>query len=441
MVLTESKTININKEAADKLKQEQTHKTLFEETKDGSLKTTSVKNVVLILKTDKNLQNLFKFNEFTNEVDVVRNAELKTSIGKINIAKGQYTDQVINGVELYIESSSKYKGAIFKNNVIDQGITNVAYMNSYNPVIDYMNEAYAKWDKEERLDKLFVDYLGAPHDETTSLITELWFMGAVAKAYNPKTKFDFVLDLVGGQGVGKTSLLQKLAPLGLYTDQFNTFSAKDDFEVMKNALIVNDDEMTASNSASFEEIKKFITMQSFEYRKAYARKSETFLKKFVLARTTNEVRHLKDRSGDRRFISIFANGKRQTKSPITDLSDEYVQQIWGEAVHLYKSIKDPFLLSEHQQELLEENRKQFRYTSGLEDELNTVLENKFKDKEFIPNYDLAFELFADQDALSRNSKDARDIRYYMEHLGYEVGARTKINGKIVRGFKTVVNKN
>ena len=108
---------------------------------------------------------------------------------------------------------------------------------------------------------------------------------------------------------------------------------------------------------------------------------------------------------------------------------------------MYKSIKDPFLLTEYQRELLEENRKQFRYTSGLEDELNTVLENKFKDKEFIPNYDLAFELFADQDALSRNSKDARDIRYYMEHLGYEVGARTKINGKIVRGFKTVVNKN
>ena len=230
-VLTDDKkVIKINQEAANKLKQEQTHKTLFEETKDGSLRTTSVKNVVLILKTDKNLQDLFKFNEFTNEVDVIRNAELKTSIGKINIAKGQYTDQVINGVELYIESSPKYEGAIFKNNVIDQGITNVAYMNSYNPVIDYMNEAYAKWDKKQRLDNYFVYFLGAPNNKTTALITELWFMGAVAKAYNPKTKFDFVLDLVGGQGVGKTSLLQKTAPLGLYTDQFNTFSNKDDFE-------------------------------------------------------------------------------------------------------------------------------------------------------------------------------------------------------------------
>lgn len=431
----DKKVLNLNKEEADKLQKSENKKSIFERTTAGVLRTTSVKNVVLILKTDENVKDLFRFNEFTQEIDVVRNTKIKTQLGLITINKGQYTDQAINSIELYIESSSKYDGASFKNNVIDQAITNVAYMDSYNPVIDYMNEAYAKWDKEERLDKLFVDYLGAPHDETTSLITELWFMGAVAKAYNPKTKFDFVLDLVGGQGVGKTSLLQKLAPLGLYTDQFNTFSNKDDFEVMKNALIVNDDEMTASNSASFEEIKKFITMQNFEYRKAYARKSETFLKKFVLARTTNEVRHLKDRSGDRRFISIFANGKRQTKSPITDLSDEYVQQVWGEAVHLYKSIKDPFLLSEHQKELLEENRKQFRYTSGLEDELNTVLENKFKDKEFIKNTELSFEIFANEDMLSRNSKEARDIRYYMEHLGYEVGARKKIANKVVAGFR------
>ena len=260
-------------------------------------------------------------------------------------------------------------------------------------------------------------------------------MGAVAKSYDPKTKFDFVLDIVGSQGVGKTTLLQKLAPLGLYTDQFNTFTNKDDFEVMKNALIVNDDEMTASNDASFEEIKKFITMQVFEYRKSYARKSERFMKKFVMARTTNEVRHLKDRSGDRRFISIYANKKKQKLNPVTDLHPNYVKQIWGETVWLYKQAKDPFLLSPGQEELLKENREQFHYTSGLEEELMDVLDNKFKNKKFIKNTELAFALFTDRDALGRNTKESRDIRYYMEHLGYKVGALKKIEGKVIRGFE------
>lgn len=429
------KVIKLSQKVVEGIKKKQNVKSIFEETSDGkSLKTTSVKNIVLILQTNKKLKDLFKFNEFTNEVDVVKSVDLDTSIGKISITKGQYTDQVINSIELYIESSEFYKHAVFKNAVIDQGITNFAHMNSYNPVIDYMNEAYAKYDGKRRLDDFFSIFLGADKNPTTILITRLWFMGAVAKAYDPNTKFDFVLDIVGGQGVGKTTLVQKLAPLGLYTDQFNSFTNKDDFEVMKNALIVNDDEMTASNNAKFEEIKKFITMQTFEYRKSYARKSERFKKKFVMVRTTNEVRHLKDRSGDRRFISIYANKKKQQLSPVTDLQSNYIKQLWGEAVWLYKQAKDPFLLSPGQEKLLEENREQFRYTSGLEDELMDVLDNKFKDKKFIKNTELAFALFADRDALGRNTKETRDIRYYMEHLGYKVGARKRIEGKIVRGF-------
>ena len=429
------KVIKLSQKVVEGIKKKQNVKSIFEETSDGkSLKTTSVKNIVLILQTNKKLKDLFKFNEFTNEVDVVKSVDLDTSIGKISITKGQYTDQVINSIELYIESSEFYKHAVFKNAVIDQGITNFAHMNSYNPVIDYMNEAYAKYDGKRRLDDFFSIFLGADKNPTTILITRLWFMGAVAKAYDPNTKFDFVLDIVGGQGVGKTTLVQKLAPLGLYTDQFNSFTNKDDFEVMKNALIVNDDEMTASNNAKFEEIKKFITMQTFEYRKSYARKSERFKKKFVMVRTTNEVRHLKDRSGDRRFISIYANKKKQQLSPVTDLQPNYIKQLWGEAVWLYKQAKDPFLLSPGQEKLLEENREQFRYTSGLEDELMDVLDNKFKDKKFIKNTELAFALFADRDALGRNTKETRDIRYYMEHLGYKVGARKKIDGQQYRGF-------
>ena len=243
----DKKVININKKEADKLIEKENAPSPFERNNSGVLKATSIKNLVLILNGDRNLQNLFKFNEFTQEVDVVRDAKLKTNLGTLDIKKGQFTDQVTNSIELYIEASPNYDGTAFKNNLIDQAVMNVAHMNSYNPIIDYMNHAYTHWDQKRRLDKLFPEFLGAADDETNRLITRLWFLGAVAKIYNPETKFDFVLDIVGGQGVGKTSLLQNIAPLGLYTDQFNSFTNKDDFEVMKNAVIVNDDEMTASN--------------------------------------------------------------------------------------------------------------------------------------------------------------------------------------------------
>lgn len=92
------------------------------------------------------------------------------------------------------------------------------------------------------------------------------------------------------------------------------------------------------------------------------------------------------------------------------------------------------MLTPKQDELLKENREQFRYTSGLEDQLTDVLENKFKDQDFISNNDLSFAMFADEDALNKNNKDTRDIRYFMEHLGYRVGARKIVNGVRKRGF-------
>ena len=87
------------------------------------------------------------------------------------------------------------------------------------------------------------------------------------------------------------------------------------------------------------------------------------------------------------LISIYCDKRRQKKNPVTDLTPEFVEQLWGEAVWLFKISKDPFLLTPKQDELLKENREQFRYTSGLEDELIDTLENKFKDQDFISNND------------------------------------------------------
>ncbi len=51
-------------------------------------------------------------------------------------------------------------------------------------------------------------------------------------------KFDYVLDLIGGQGAGKTTLLKKVSN-GWYTDQFTDFENKDNYSNMLRALIIN----------------------------------------------------------------------------------------------------------------------------------------------------------------------------------------------------------
>ena len=222
-------------------------------------------------------------------------------------------------------------------------------------------------------------------------------------------------------------MLQNLAPMGLYTDQFNSVTDKDDLGNLIGMFIVNDDEMTATSKSSFEEIKRFLTDNNFKYRPPYAKHPKQFIKKFIFARTTNNRTYLKDKTGTRRFLPLMTHKSLQELNPVTDLTPDYVQQLWGETVWLYKQAKDPFLLSPKQIELLENHRKNFEYVDSAEDELADVLYNDFHNADFIPTHELMLKLY--------NYKDTK-IRNLMENVfNYESGKRGYYNGKRVRGFK------
>lgn len=429
------KVVPFDKKNAEKLSQltsKEENNWGFKTNKYGQLKNNSLVNIEIILERDPILKDTFRFNEFTTEIDVVK------SNSELMFKTGQLVDAYVDQIASYIENNSDY-GVLFDNKKIRSAITVVAMRHHYNPVIDYFDDAYKNWDHEERLNHIMGDYLGVEETSVTQLITKLFFVGAVAKAHNPKTKFDFVLDLVGGQGAGKTTFLQKIAPLGYYTDQFSTFDNKDDYAVMRRALIINDDEMTATNNASFEILKKFITLQEFEYRKPYGHQAERFAKNFVMARTTNELYYLKDKTGERRFLPLHVSKARQKHHPVTDLTDKYVKQCWGEAMQLYKD-GFSFALTSEQEEKLDEHRQSFMYTDELEDKIDEALNNQFRDKDFITNEALSLAVAPGID-LVKNRKIGNQISNIMvNRFGFRK-SRRRVNGEIKRGYvmRDVVN--
>lgn len=427
MLVIEDKVVHFDKDSASKLSQMVKEEDSFFRTKNGAIKPKSLYNIEWILEHDPELVGMFKFNEFTGEIDVVRTSD------KLIVNKGMLKDSYIDELASYIESSKSYEQTLFANQLIRSALTVVANRNRYNPVLEYMNIAYRDWDKEERLDTFFSDYLGVDKSEVTRLITRLFFVGAVAKVYDPSRKFDFVLDLVGGQGAGKTTILQKIAPHGYYTDQFSSFENKDDFAVMRRALIVNDDEMTATANSTFEVLKKFVTLQEFEYRKPYGHQAERFPKGFVLARTTNNLYYLKDKTGERRFLPLLVDKDRQLANPVKDLTPEYVKQVWGEAVHIFKSGDYSFDLTSEQQEMLDEHRQTFMYTDDLEDAIADALDNDWADKDFLSSETIGLKVVPGAD-LARNRKLSNQIANIMiNRFGWRKG-RKKVNGKTQRGY-------
>ena len=425
--MIEDKVVHFDKDSASKLSQMVKEEDSFFRTKNGAIKPKSLYNIEWILEHDSELVGMFKFNEFTGEIDVVRTSD------KLLVNKGMLKDSYIDELASYIESYKSYEQTLFANQLIRSALTVVANRNRYNPVLEYMNIAYRDWDKEERLDTFFSDYLGVDKSAVTRLITRLFFVGAVAKVYDPSRKFDFVLDLVGGQGAGKTTILQKIAPCSYYTDQFSSFENKDDFAVMRRALIVNDDEMTATANSTFEVLKKFVTLQEFEYRKPYGHQAERFPKGFVLARTTNNLYYLKDKTGERRFLPLLVDKDRQLANPVKDLTPEYVKQVWGEAVHIFKSGDYSFDLTSEQQEMLDEHRQTFMYTDDLEDAIADALDNDWADKDFLSSETIGLKVVPGAD-LARNRKLSNQIANIMiNRFGWRKG-RKRINGKNNRGY-------
>lgn len=388
---------------AEDLPEEPIWQKKFVKTKSGGIKENVLNNVTLIFNNDPLFKGKFQFNEFTLDNEITDKIIIAGGAIKAGIIEDVAEDFIVE----YIQR--RYKFTV-RPELVYRAFSMVCRLNPYNPVTDYFDDAEQEWDKKTRVDTFLPEFLGAPKNQVTILITKLFLTGTVAKAYNPESKFDFVLDLVGDQGTGKTTLLKKLGDKW-YVDSIENFKDKDEYSKMLRALIVNDDEMKATNVSSFQSLKKFVTLTELEFRKPYERHSVRYQKHFTLARTTNEIDYLKDKTGSRRFLPIRVSKANQSKNPVSDLTDDLIKQIWGEMVHYYKKDDVPYP-NEEEQKLLADVREQFEYVDEVENQINIFLDKRIE--EWVASSDIAEEGLS-VDNLATNRSLAQKIKYIMDN--------------------------
>ncbi len=303
---------------------------------DGKGKyVSSANNISLIFNNDTALKDAFKENKFDGKKYIVKSLPWRKIDRPEPMRNVDYS-----GVRNYFESVYGITGAI----KIEDALNLEFEKQSFHPVKKYLNSL--KWDGEERIDTLLIDYFGAEDTVYTREAMRKMLVGAVARIYKPGVKFDLVLTLVGGeQGTGKSSFFRALGQ-SWFSDSFNGFTGKEAFEQLQGAWVIEMAELSGLRKAEIESVKHFITKQEDMFRPAYGRISETYLRQCVFVATTNEKEFLRDPTGNRRFIPIDVKpvhliDNKPLKAFIE--SQEEVNQVWAEAVELFRSHETLYL--------------------------------------------------------------------------------------------------
>ena len=211
------------------------------------------------------------------------------------------------------------------------------------------------WDGTERLDRLFIDYLGAEDSSYTRAVTRKMFVAAVARCFRPGCKFDQICILSGRQGIGKSLLLSRMGR-EWFNDSITSFDGKDARENLRGVWIVELGEMTAFSRSESEAAKQFLSQTEDRYRAAYGRRTVQYPRRCVFFGTSNSSDFLRDATGNRRYWPIDCSFERRTRVVHDDLTPAEVDQLWAEAVARFNAGEELILRDELQKAALAEQQ-------------------------------------------------------------------------------------
>lgn len=309
----------------------------LEMTKSGDVRSTR-HNILTILENDPRLKGRIALNEFTGRPAVLDDLPWRDRENRPN-----WHDRDDDGLRYYLERLYGLNSPTKTNDAL--GV--LLERRKYHPVRDYLNSL--EWDGQPRAETLFIDYLGAADTPYVRAVTRKALTAAVARIMAPGCKYDYMIVLVGPQGLGKSLILNKIGKQW-FSDSLTTVQGKEAYEQLQGAWIIEMGELAATRRAETEAIKHFLTKREDIYRVAYGRQVSVFPRQCVFFGSTNDDTFLRDRTGNRRFWPVAVGGRPPARSIWADLTDDEIDQLWAEAVQLYKEGEQLYLPRELEQE-------------------------------------------------------------------------------------------
>ena len=319
--------------------------------KSGHVKNT-LHNLTIILENDPNLKGVV-FNQLLDGMEIKGEVPWKHPS---KFWRDADDAQLISYVDAHYGT--------FSARNYDIAVTKVADDRAYHPIREFI-ESLPEWDKVPRVDTLLVDYLGAGDTAYVRAVTRKTLCAAISRVLRPGCKFDSMLVLNGPQGVGKSTLIAKLAG-EWFSDSLNLGDTKDKTaaEKLQGYWILEIGELAGLKKAEVETLRSFLSRQNDIYRAAFGKRATPHLRQCVFFGTTNaESGYLRDTTGNRRFWPVKTPGSGKKQS--WNLTHEEILQIWAEALvyvrqgeKLYLSAEMDALAKDEQREAMESDERE-----------------------------------------------------------------------------------
>lgn len=326
--------------------------TLLEKNSQTGIPKATISNVWIILEYDPLLKGKFALNRFAGRGEVLGPLPWDT-----RTVRRLWDDNDNAGLYYYMEKIY----SISSNGKVDSALSLHSTAHAFNEIQDFLGGL--QWDGVPRLDTLFIDYLGAADTPYTRAVTRKAFTAAVTRAMVPGSKFDNMLILAGPQGLGKSTLLDKMSK-GWFNDGIRTFEGKEASELLQGVWLVEISELDAFRRTDVARIKQFLSLRTDRFRAAYGRHVKELPRCCVFFGTTNTNDFLQDRTGNRRFWPVDVGVGPVTKGVWADLPRE-VDQLWAEAVVRWR-LGEPLYLSGDVEEAAKIKQEEHREVSTRE---------------------------------------------------------------------------
>lgn len=302
----------------------------------GDIQKT-INNYVMILSNDPQIKGRIKFNDVTEKAEF--NGEIWTDT----------TDSMLRNLiekKYGIDNKDKYYNAarIIWNE------------NKYNPIKDLIKSV--KWDGAPRIENMLCKWLKAENNPYSREVSRLIFAGGIHRLYNPGCKFDEMVVLIGGQGVGKSTFVEWLNMSSEYFNDVDTIKGQKGMEAVQGRWICEMGELKAFKEVGEDTAKSFLSRRSDNYRAPYDKYILDHPRKCIFIGTTNNEEFLTDHTGNRRYYPITCYSNASDLFNNEQELREDILQCWAEAKYLYDLGEISPVFNKKLNHYLEEAREQ-----------------------------------------------------------------------------------